>query len=163
MKCVSTLVRNHSGVLLKVTSLFGRRGFNIQSVTVGVTEDPEISRMTFTVADDEKTISQLVKQLSKLEDVLSVKVLNDSDCIKRELCFIKVKAQSDKRSKIIEIADIFRARIIDVSKNTITLEITGDGDKTEAFIEMLSDFGICEVVRTGILAIERGEEMLSIK
>ena len=163
MKCVSTLVRNHSGVLLKVTSLFSRRGFNIQSVTVGVTEDPEISRMTFTVADDEKTISQLVKQLSKLEDVLSVKVLNDSDCIKRELCFIKVKAQSDKRSKIIEIADIFRARIIDVSKNTITLEITGDGDKTEAFIEMLSDFGICEVVRTGILAIERGEEMLSIK
>ena len=163
MKCVSTLVRNHSGVLLKVTSLFGRRGFNIQSVTVGVTEDPEISRMTFTVADDEKTISQLVKQLSKLEDVLSVKVLNDSDCIKRELCFIKVKAQSDKRSKIIEIADIFRARIIDVSKNTITLEITGDGDKTESFIEMLSDFGICEVVRTGVLAIERGEEMLSIK
>lgn len=159
---VSALVRNHSGVLMRVASLFSRRGFNIESLAVGVANSPEISRMTFVVCGDKQTVDQLVKQLSKLEDIIYVRLLVPGEYLSRQLTFIKVKADGETRGQIVQIAEIFRARMVDVSTNYLTLEITGTDDKIEALEGMLTDFGVCEVVRTGAIAIERGENIMQI-
>ena len=158
---LSVLVENHPGVLSRVAGLFSRRGFNIDSLAVGVTEDPTISRMTIVVNGDDYIVEQVTKQLNKLIDVIKVKKLNPKEAVERELALIKVNANSQTRSDIIQLTEIFRANIVDVSKETLTIEISGDEDKIEALIELLKQYGIREVVRTGLIAIERGNKVIS--
>lgn len=158
---LSVLVENHPGVLSRVAGLFSRRGFNIDSLAVGVTEDPTISRITIVVNGDDYIVEQVTKQLNKLIDVIKIKKLDPKDAVERELALIKVHATSQTRSDIIQITEIFRANIIDVSKETLTIEISGDEDKIEALIELLKTYGIREVVRTGLIAIERGNKIIS--
>ncbi|MDK2810520.1 MAG: acetolactate synthase small subunit [Petroclostridium sp.] len=157
---LAVLVENHPGVLSRVAGLFSRRGFNIDSLAVGVTEDPNVSRMTIVVDGDDYTVEQVTKQLNKLIDVIKIRQLDTADSVSRELALIKVNANSTTRSEIIQIVDIFRAKIVDVSKNTLTIEMTGSGDKIAAFEEMLKQFGIKEMVRTGTIAIERGNQVI---
>lgn len=157
---LSVLVENHAGVLSRVAGLFSRRGFNIESLAVGVTEDPGISRMTIVVDGDDYVVEQVSKQLNKLIDVIKIKQLNPADSVSRELVLVKVAATTSTRSEIIQIVDIFRAKIIDVSKNTLTIEITGASEKNAALEEMLKQFGIKEIVRTGTIAVERGSRII---
>lgn len=159
---LSVLVENHAGVLSKVTALFSRRGFNIHSLAVGVTNDETVSRITIEVNGDESTVEQVSKQLNKLIDVIKIKTLKDTDSVKRGLILVKVKTNSKNRSEIIQITDIFRAKIIDVGQSTIIAELTGDDNKIQAFLDILEPFGIEEVVRTGMVALERGANTLKI-
>ncbi|NLP15348.1 MAG: acetolactate synthase small subunit [Clostridium sp.] len=160
---LSVLVENQAGVLSRIAGLFSRRGFNIDSLAVGVTENPEVSRMTIVVDGDQYIVEQVTKQLNKLVDVIKIKELNDSESVHRELVLIKVEANASTRSEIMQIVEIFRANIIDVSKNTLTIEISGDTQKIDALENMLKQFGIKEIVRTGIIAIERGSKIIKIK
>lgn len=157
---LSVLVENHAGVLSRVAGLFSRRGFNIDSLAVGVTENPEISRMTIVVDGDDYTIEQVSKQLNKLIDVIKIKQLDREDSVSRELALIKVSASASTRSEIIQIVEVFRAKIVDISKDTLTIEISGSVDKVAALEEMLRQFGIKEIVRTGTIAIERGNKYI---
>jgi acetolactate synthase-1/3 small subunit len=159
---LSILVENHSGVLARVANLFARRGFNIESLAVGTTQNPEISRITITVIAGDEEISQIVKQLHKLPIVLKVKRLERDAHITRELAFIKVTCDDKTRTSVLQIVDIFRGHIVDVSPNTATIEISGAGDKIEALKELIAPFGILEMVRTGLIAIERGDRILSL-
>jgi acetolactate synthase-1/3 small subunit len=159
---VSALVENRSGTLSRVSGLFSRRGFNIDGITAGVTEDPSVTRMTIAVRGDDSVLDQIIKQLSKLVDVISVRDLVSEDCIRRELMLVKVKADEASRPAVIEIASIFRSRIIDVSPATITIEATGDSDKLEGLLLLLRPYGILELARTGLVALERGSSILSI-
>ena len=151
---LSVLVRNSSGVLTRVSGLFARRGFNIDSLTVGRTENPDISRMTITLNGNEDVLEQFTKQLNKLEDVLRVLNLKYDNSVYRELVLIKVKA--DERAAVNEVAKIFRSKIIDVSPETLTIELTGDDSKINALIKLLEEYEIKELVRTGVCALERG-------
>jgi acetolactate synthase I/III small subunit len=159
---LSALVQNHAGVLSRVSGLFSRRGYNIDSLTVGETQDPGVSRMTIVVRGDEATIEQIQKQLEKLVEVGAVRLLDSSKAVYRELAMVKVAANDDSRPDIIQIAGIFRARIIDVSAETLTVEVTGDQSKIDGLIELLAPFGIREMARTGIAALERGNNLLSL-
>lgn len=156
---LGVLVENHPGVLSKVAGLFSRRGFNIDSLAVGVTEDPEISRITIVVDGDEYIVEQVTKQLNKLIDVIKVAIIGE-DSISRELALIKVRATPATRNEIIEIVNIFRAKVVDINKNSVIIEITGDSKKIGALEEMLNDFGILEMVRTGNISIDRGLKMV---
>lgn len=158
---LSVLVENHAGVLSRVAGLFSRRGFNIDSLAVGVTVKPEISRMTIVVDGDDYIVEQVSKQLNKLINVIKIKQLEKTDSVNRELALIKVKADTSTRGEIIQIVEIFRAKIVDVSKNTVTIEISGGAEKVKALEDMLTQFGICEIVRTGIIAIERGSSSIN--
>lgn len=157
---LSVLVENHAGVLSRVAGLFSRRGFNIDSLAVGVTENPEISRMTIVVNGDDNTVEQVCKQLNKLIDVIKVRQLDSSDSVERELALIKVEANAATRSEIIQIVEVFRAKIVDISKNTLTIEASGGVEKVEALENMLRQFGIKEIVRTGTIAIQRGNKYI---
>lgn len=159
---VSALVENRSGTLSRVSGLFSRRGFNIDGITAGETEDPSVTRMTIAVHGDESILEQIVKQLSKLVDVVAVSDFEASECIQRELLLVKVKADETNRPAVIEIASIFRSRIIDVSPATITIEATGDSEKLEGLLLLLRPYGILELARTGLVALERGSSILSI-
>lgn len=153
---ISVLVENKFGVLARVAGLFSGRGYNIDSLCVGETADPTVSRMTIVTHGDDRIIEQIEKQLNKLIDVIKVNDLTEEDHVERELVLIKVKAENEKRRDVMEIANIFRARIIDVGQKILTLEITGDEEKIAAMIELLRPFGIKELVRTGKVAIARG-------
>ena len=153
---LAVLVQNKSGVLSRVAALFSRRGYNIDSLAVGVTEDPEVSRITIVVHGDDHVLEQVTKQLNKLVDVIKVTDFGGDDTVERELALIKVTADSDNRAEIIQIADIFRARIIDVAPKSMTVEVTGDEGKVEAIEKLLRQFGIKEMVRTGKIAMVRG-------
>lgn len=157
---LSVLVKNSSGVLSRVSGLFSRRGYNIDSLTVGRTEDQDISRMTIALNGDEDVLEQVKKQLNKLEDVVGVTDLNDNESVYRELVLIKVRANADNRAAINETVKIFRSKIIDLSTNTLTIELTGDEDKVSALISLMEEYGIEELVRTGITALQRGEKTL---
>lgn len=157
---LSVLVENHAGVLSRVAGLFSRRGFNIDSLAVGVTENPEISRMTIVVNGDDNTVEQVCKQLNKLIDVIKVRQLDSSDSVERELALIKVEANAATRSEIIQIVEVFRAKIVDISKNTLTIEASGGVEKVGALENMLRQFGIKEIVRTGTIAIQRGNKYI---
>lgn len=156
IKNISIVVDNHTGVLARVSNLFSRRGFNIESLAVGVTEDDKLSRITVSVDCDDRTLDQIVQQLAKLLCVRTVKVLSEHSQVCRELVLIKVKADSKTRSEIIEIVNIFRAKIIDVSMETVTIELTGEDTKTSALLELMQKFGILELARTGTVALDRG-------
>ena len=153
---LSVLVENHAGVLSRVSGLFSRRGFNIDSLAVGSAETPDLSRITIVVDGDEYIVDQVRKQLSKLVDVRRVQLLDPNNSVARELVMIKVKVSKEKRPEVVQLVDIFRAKIIDVSTDTLTVLMTGEGNKTEALLTLLDDYGILEIARTGILALERG-------
>ncbi len=157
---IAILVSNTAGVLTRVSSMFTRRGFNIDSLTVGETESSEFSRITVTFRGDEATKEQIVKQLAKLYDVKEVEVLDRHETVSRELLLIKVKNTSETRQDILAAVDIFRSKIIDYSTDTLCCELTGESSKIQAFIELLKPFGIKEKCRTGIVALERGTNCL---
>ena len=154
---LSLLVKNSSGVLSRVVGLFSRRGYNIDSLSVGKTENPDISRMTICLNGDDDILEQCEKQITKLQEVISVENLKPEQSVYRELVSIKVNATDENRGKINEIVKIFRSKIIDVSKDTLTIELTGDESKIEALMKLLSEYGIEELVRTGLTALERGD------
>ena len=153
---LSVLVRNSSGVLTRVSGLFSRRGFNIDSLTVGRTENSEISRMTIALNGGLEELEQFTKQLNKLEDVLRVLSLKPENSVYRELVLIKVKADAEQRASINEIVKIFRSKIVDISPETLTIELTGDESKINAHIKLLEEYEIKDLVRTGVCALERG-------
>ena len=153
---LSVLVRNSSGVLTRVSGLFSRRGFNIDSLTVGRTDNSEISRMTIALNGGLEELEQFTKQLNKLEDVLRVLSLKPENSVYRELVLIKVKADAEQRASINEIVKIFRSKIVDISPETLIIELTGDESKINAHIKLLEEYEIKELVRTGVCALERG-------
>ncbi len=155
---LAVLVENKHGVLTRVAGLFSRRGYNIDSLAVGVTEDPSISRMTIVVRGDDQVLEQVVKQLNKLIDVIRVTDIESGESVGRELTLIKVAADVNNRSEIIQIVDIFRARIVDVSAKSLIIEVTGDEDKIKAIEKLLKPFGIKELARTGKIALTRGSK-----
>jgi acetolactate synthase-1/3 small subunit len=159
---LSVLVENHAGVLSRVSGLFSRRGFNIDSLAVGVTENPEISRMTIVVDGDDYVVEQVCKQLNKLIDVIKIKQLISSNSVSRELSLMKVSATASTRTEIIQIVEIFRAKIVDVSKTTLTIEASGSDEKIAALEDMVRPFGIKEISRTGIISIERGSRNIGV-
>ena len=158
---VSALVENRAGTLSRVSGLFSRRGFNIDSLTVGETEDHSVSRMTIAVTGDDAVLEQIIKQLGKLVDVIAVRELEPDSCLRREILLVKVSADEKTRPAIIEIAGIFRSRIVDVSPATITIEATGDIEKLNGLLLLLRPYGILELARTGLVALERGSLVLS--
>lgn len=153
---ISVLVANKSGVLMRVSGLFSRRGFNIDSLAVGTTEDPEVSRMTIVVSGDDNVLEQVEKQLYKLIDVIRVFDIPAEKQIDRELVLVKVSSTRETRPEIMQIVDVFRGRIVDVSESALTVELTGDGGKIDGFQKLVQKFGIQEMVRTGKVALERG-------
>ena len=159
---LAILVNHKSGVLMRVVGLFSRRGYNIHSLSVGETEKPEVSRITIVVSvDDERVISQIRRQVEKLVDVRRVYSLTSADSLQKELVLVKIRADEESRTHLVELAEIFKAKIIDVTKTTMTLQLTGDLDKLEAFMSLVEDYGIVELARTGITALERGSRALS--
>lgn len=157
-KVLSVLVDNTSGVLNRVAGLFSRRGYNIDSLTVGETENPKYSRMTIVVTGDDDILEQIVKQITKLEDVRRVDVLESSDSVTRELILVKIKAEPAQRQQVISITEIFRANIVDVARDSLMIEITGSQSKLKAFLSLVEDYEILELVRTGITGLARGEK-----
>jgi acetolactate synthase-1/3 small subunit len=160
---ISTLVENRAGTLSRVSGLFSRRGFNIDSLTVGETEDSSISRMTIAVTGEERILEQIIKQLDKLVDVIAVRELDSASCIRRDIMLIKIGADEKNRPAVLEIAGIFRARVVDVSQSTITVEATGNLEKLNGLLLLLRPYGILEVARTGLVALERGTSVLSVE
>ncbi|BDG58926.1 acetolactate synthase small subunit [Caldinitratiruptor microaerophilus] len=153
---LAVLVENNPGVLARVAALIRRRGFNIESLAVGPTEDRRISRMTLAVEGDDAIVEQVEKQLNKLVEVLKVSDLDAENSVTRELALVKVHAEPSRRAQILQLADIFRARVVDVGRRHMTIEVTGTQDKVEALINLAREYGIQEVVRTGVIALERG-------
>ena len=158
---LSILVENQAGVLSRISGLFSRRCYNIDSLSVGTTEDPKYSRITVCAQGDDHVISQIQKQVAKLIEVREVVELFPENAVFRELCFIKVSADSKSRPEVCSIVEIFRANIIDVSTDSLTVEITGDQSKLYAFIELMKPYGIMEIVRTGLSGIARGAACLN--
>ena len=152
----SLLVDNNPGVLSRVYGLFSRRGYSIDSITAGVTADPRFTRITIVASGDELILSQIEKQVRKLEDVIEIKVLQPEDSVYRELIMVKVRANKTERTEIISVADIFRAKIVDVEKDSLMVELTGNGSKVDAFLELLEGYEILELARTGITGLQRG-------
>ena len=153
---LSVLVENKTGVLSRVSGLFSRRGYNIDSLTVCATDKPEQSRMTIVVTGDEYILDQIQKQLAKLEEVIAIKKCEGKSSVQREMSLIKVKAEASNRGTIIETCDIFRAHIVDVGIDSVVVEATGSEDKIESLIRLLEPFGILEYVKTGLTAMDRG-------
>lgn len=159
---LSALVRDHAGVLVRVAELFSRRGYNIDGLTVGPTAAPGMSRMTISLRATSADIEQVQRQLGKLVDVAAVRLVAPSAGVFRELALVKVAAGADLRAQVIQVAEVFRARVVDVSPETLTLEVTGDGEKIDGLIEVLTPYGIRELARTGLAALERGSDSLSL-
>lgn len=159
-RVLSILVDNTSGVLSRVAGLFSRRGYNIDSLTVGETENPAFSRMTVVVRGDDLILEQIQKQVAKLEDVRSVKVLKSGYSVCRELVLVTVSVTAEERPAVVAIADIFRAKIVDVATDSMMIELTGNESKLSAFIKLLEGYQIKEMVRTGIAGLSRGAERL---
>lgn len=154
---ISALVENRPGVLAKIASLVRARGYNINSLSVGETDDPTVSRMTFAVFGDDRVLEQVTKQLNRLIDVIKVIDFTSRDYVERELVLAKVSCKAGQRGQIIELMDIFRGKICDLSPDSVTVEATGDEKKVEALIELLRPYGIKEIARTGLVALLRGE------
>jgi acetolactate synthase-1/3 small subunit len=154
---LTVTVENRPGVLTRVTTLFRRRGYNIESLAVGETENPSISRITIMVMGDGKILEQVTKQLYKLVEVIKIVDITEERSVTRELVLIKIRADNNVRADIVQIVDIFRARIVDIGKNSLIIEVTGDSGKIDAIVESLKPFGVLELVRTGVIAMVRGE------
>ena len=156
-KVFSVLVANTAGVLNRVAALFSRRGYNIDSLTVGETENPVYSRMTIVCTGDDEILEQIEKQISKLVDVIEITELTDYDSVCRELILVKVGVSGEQRQQVIAVADVFRAKIVDVSAESLMVELTGNQSKLDAFIELLQGYEIQQLVRTGITGLLRGK------
>lgn len=155
-KVFQLLVDNTSGVLSRISGLFSRRGYNIESITAGVTADPEITRITIVALGDDEILDQIEKQVAKLVDVRDIKELKPESSVYRELALIKVKATAEQRQGVISVVDIFRAKVVDVCSESLTIELTGNQDKIEAFLKLLNGYEILELARTGIAGLGRG-------
>ena len=153
---LSVLVENKPGVLARIAGLFSRRGFNIDSLAVGPTEHPEISRMTIAVNVEGNPLEQVTKQLNKLINVIKIVELEDDASVRRELLLVKVKADADTRGQVLETVQLFRAKVVDVATDAVTVEVTGNADKLDAFLKVLEPFGVRELVQSGMVAIGRG-------
>jgi len=154
---ISVLVENRPGVLARIAGLFSGRGYNIDSLSVGETQDPSVSRMTIVSHGDDPVLEQIVKQLNKLINIIKVQDFAKGDFVDRELLLLKVNCTSATRLEIMEIVNIFRAKVVDISRTTLTVEITGAENKIQAFIDLMKPFGLKETVRTGKIAIARGK------
>ncbi len=152
----SLLVDNTPGVLSRISGLFSRRGYSIDSITAGVTADPRFTRITIVASGDELILSQIEKQVRKLEDVIEIKVLKEGESVYRELIMVKIRANASERAEVISLADIFRAKVVDVEKESLMLELTGNQSKLEAFLNLLDGYEILELARTGITGLSRG-------
>lgn len=159
---ISVLVENRSGVLAKISGLFSARAYNIRSLTVGETLDPTVSRLTIAAEGSDAVIAQIIKQLRKVVEVIRVVNITEKSHVERELVLIKIQADKTTRPEIIQISEIFRARIVDVAHETVSVEVVGDQGKIKAIIEMLRPYGIMEIARTGVTALFRGEETLKL-
>ncbi len=157
---IAVIVENKSGVLTRIAGLFSRRSFNIDGLSVGATDNPEYSRMTITVEGDNEVLEQVIKQLSKLINVIRVSELAPAESVERELAIIKVTADKESRSEIMQIVNIFRAKIIDVSARSMIIEVTGDEEKINAIVQLLRQFGIKEMARTGKVSMIRGARVI---
>ena len=157
---LSVLVRNQYGVLARVSSMFRRRGFNIDTLTVGETEDSDYSRMTVTFVGDDAIKNQIIRQLAKMPDVVRITELHKGESVSRELVLIKIKNGKDTRQDIMSVVDIFRAKIVDYGTEAMTIEITGETSKIDAFVELVKEFRIIEMCRTGIVALQRGTDSI---
>ncbi|WP_096231185.1 acetolactate synthase small subunit [Thermoanaerobacterium sp. RBIITD] len=157
---ISVLVNNHSGVLSRVVGLFSRRGYNIESLAVGTTEQNDLSRITLTVEGDDYVITQIIRQLSKLYDVKKVQDVGAYENVSRELLLVKVEMNSNNRDDIMQIVETFRGKVIDISLNSLIIEITGDSEKVNAFIKLIKQFQVRELTRTGLISLERGNKIL---
>ena len=158
---LAILVYNRPGVLMRVVALFSRRGYNIDCLSVGETEDPSRSRITIVVTGDRQIVEQIIRQVEKLVDVIKVYEMTRHGSLQRELLLVKIKADSSTRGAIVEIGEIFKAKILDVTPTTLTMQLTGSLDKLESFLELTRPYGIVELVRTGITALERGARPIS--
>ena len=158
---IAILVDNAPGILTRVASMFNRRGFNIDSLSVSETEQPEFSRITISLTGDQSIAKQIIKQLQKLYNVKQVEVMEKDESVYRELALIKLKNQPETRQEILSAVDIFRSKIVDFSPEALCVEITGESSKIEAFISLVSPLGIIEMCRTGVIAIERGSNVLN--
>lgn len=158
---LSVLVENVPGVLARVSGLFSRRSFNIESLAVGPTEHPEISRMTIVVAVNEQPLEQVTKQLNKLINVIKIVELEPESAVQRELLLVKVRADASVRSQVLETVQLFRAKVVDVSPEALTVEATGDRDKLDALLRMLEPYGVREMVQSGTIAIGRGPRSIT--
>lgn len=157
-KVFQLLVNNTSGVLSRISGLFARRGYNVESITAGVTADSRITRITIVASGDDEILEQIEKQLSKLEDVRNIKELKPEKSVYRELIMVKVRATAEQRQSVISVADIFRAKIIDIAPESLMIELTGNQQKIDAFISLLEGYEILELARTGIAGLGRGTE-----
>ena len=153
---LSLLVENTSGLLSHVSGLFSRRGYNIDSFSAGVTADPRITRITVVTSGDEQILEQIEKQLAKLEDVIDIKKLKDGESVCRELILVKIRAKDTDRQAILSVANIFRAKIVDVTNDSMVIELTGDQSKLDAFLDLVKGYDILELARTGITGLSRG-------
>jgi acetolactate synthase-1/3 small subunit len=156
------LVSNKAGVLTRVSSMFTRRGFNIDTLTVGATQDPELSRITISMVGDEYARSQIIKQLDKMHDVKKVQAMEPDETVTRELLLIKLKNAPKTRQDVLAAVNVFRSNIVDYSPDSLCIEITGETSKLDAFIELVRPFGIMEMCRTGLVALERGSGCMEI-
>ena len=163
LEVLSIVVQNNYGVLARISSLFGRRGYNIDTLTVSNTDDPDISRITLTVQGFENEINQIILQTSKLEEVIKVDVLEQNKSVMREIVLAKIKTNADNRSKMVEVATIYKGSIIDLSPTSMIVEVTGKPTKINAFIKVLEDFEILEICRTGITAMSRDSDEMIIR
>lgn len=157
---IGALVSNKSGVLTRISGLFSRRGYNIESLSVCATEDPEISRMTVILIGDEYMLYQMIRQMDKLEDVKKIGCADELDCVYRELLLAKVNASPEARGQIGIINDIYKAKVVDLSPDTMILELTGDPEKLDAFVKVIEPYGILEMQRTGVTVLARGRHTL---
>ncbi len=160
---ISVLVENHSGVLSRISGLFSRRGFNIESLAVGPTHDPAVSRVTIIADGNDYTVEQIEKQLNKLVEVIKVKTFAQGECMARELLLVKVAAGADKRQDIMTICDITNAKVIDLTVNTMTLEVCDKYEHLKRFEELIAPYGIIEMVRTGTIAIQKGADVIAAR
>lgn len=160
---ISVLVENHSGVLSRISGLFSRRGFNIESLAVGPTQDGAVSRITIIADGDEYTVEQIEKQLNKLVEVIKVKTFKAGECMARELLLVKIAAGADKRQDIMTICEIANAKVIDLTLNTMTLEVCDKYEHLKRFEELIAPYGVIEMVRTGTIAIQKGAEIIAPK
>ncbi len=157
-RTLSIVVENTSGVMSRVSGLFSRRGYNIDSLTAGVTADPRFTRMTIVATGDETDLEQIEKQVAKLEDVIDIKKLSDEESVLRELILVKIRAKDTDRQAILSVAEIFRAKIVDVGTDSMVIELTGNQSKLEAFLQLVEGYEILELARTGIIGLSRGSQ-----
>ena len=153
------IAKNSNGIVARIMSLFNRRGYFVKKMTAGVTNIPGHARLTLTVEGDEEILDQIQKQVYKIVDVVKVKIFPESGVIRRELMLIKVKSNNENRAQIIQIADIYRGNVLDVGPNSLVIELTGDVGKLRGFVDMMENFGVLEMAKTGVLAMSRGEKM----